>query len=165
MNNIHESTLSTHVFNTIGVATLYVMLIGVVVCIIGFFVAKIIYHIYLNCLLFLYAFSVKSWGILDIISIEESYNILCSSSILNDNTIKYYDLNIVTETCNITAYCLRENVLKNDKISYVTSYIGSGCMYAENIIDVYEMLALIFVLTITFGCMIWVLCRSFVNIK
>lgn len=168
----NEPTWFSHMLNTIGVAISYVVFICFVLCIIGFIIAKIIYHIYLNCLLILYAFSVKSWENVDIKFVEESYNMLCSSSLItattNGEQIKYYDLNIVTEKCNVTAYCINENLInyiKKDTLQSVTSYVGSGCIYAGNIVDMYETLSIIFTLILTFGCMIWLVYRACVNIK
>lgn len=165
-------TWFSHMLSTIGIATSYVILICIVLCIIGLIIAKIIYHIYLNCLLILYAFSVKSWETVNIKSVDESYNMLCSISLFNavtnDNQIKYYDLNIVTEKFNVTAYCINEkliNHVKKDILQYVTSYVGSDYIYAGNIIEMYETLLIIFLCGFTFGCVFYGIYRSCVNIK
>lgn len=167
--NIHldESTLLQHIISTICTAIVYIVFICIVSCIIGLFVAKIIYHIYLNCLLILYAFSVKSWETTNVTSIDKSYNTLCSWLILgntrNNVQIKYYDLNIITEKCNVTAHCLNENIIncKNgDNITFITSYIGSDCIYAGNVIDIYEILFIIFMLVFACVFTIWIIYKS-----
>lgn len=162
-----KSTWLQHITSTICTAIVYIVLMCIVLCIIGLFVAKIIYHIYLNCLLILYAFSVKSWKTSDVRSISESYNTLCSWSIFGDTgnnvQIKYYDLNIVTEECNVTAHCLNENYInyKNgDNITFITSYIGFDCIYTGNVIDIYEIVFILFMLVFTFVVIIWIIYKS-----
>lgn len=146
-NDIRSETLVENIFNTISMSIFYICCFLFVIGIFFLITSKIIYHIYLNLFLLTYAFLVKSLETVAVdIIVEQKYNILCSLSVFKtDNKyMKYYDLNMISKDCNISAYCINESILDHIKnntqnILYIKSYFDNKCVYAQNIYDTYEI--------------------------
>jgi hypothetical protein len=160
---------------TICKSIMYISCIFIVVGFVCLVLAKIIYHIYLNLLLFVYVLSIKTWETSTNHKVNETYNVLCSISFFsnkNAEIIKYYDVNIISEKCNITAYCITEKILERIKnkftINYVTLYLSDKCVYGTNIVEMQEIIictTMMFISAgIVFYTLYWLISRN-ISIK
>jgi hypothetical protein len=173
-SNQMKQNITSHIFNTISMASIYIFCILLGLCIVAMIVAKLMYNFYINMLIMLYVFSLKGWkNTTNIFTINEKYNSLCSLNFFEEtynSHVNYYDLDIVTDKHNITAYCINErvvNLIKNNtRISELWcahSYIFEQCIYEKNIMDMIGFLVVVSTITLYFIIILWLIIRACTN--
>lgn len=146
MQDSKDKTFNEEIKDALCSFFLYATLILIAISGICLLLVKMTYHVYLNLFLILNTVAINKWEqSTNIIYIEQKINTLCSLHITSHVSLfdPRYDLTIVTDDCNVSAYCLNKLYTNISKVSYVHSYFNENCLHEQNVYEATEILTII----------------------